>query len=333
MKRIVLLLTVGFVFLMDCWAAADECWHDIWMYCNKAYPECVICGNTFPESKDYDLLHTNTTVNYGDYCQVECQYCGYVEQSYEGHFVSCTDTVSCMVCGTTTLPTRFNVVHLGEDILQGNDNIHYIICRMCGYQRTEKHTVVCSNPTMCQICGATGIEVAIGEQVHDEYGLSNVTKAGHVYRCSTCDYGEVLPHWVHCDNLQYCHFSPCKLEDIEINQYYVEHIIVKDSVTYDEKVHKFECSRCGSVELTHRMWNGQCTEEYCHYQETTLKPGELTGDGIITVSDAIAILQYLSGTDVTINTSNADVNGDGEVDEKDALLILQYDAGWNVTLK
>ena len=34
-----------------------------------------------------------------------------------------------------------------------------------------------------------------------------------------------------------------------------------------------------------------------------------------------------------MNRTNADVNEDGSVDLKDAVLILQYDAGWNVTLR
>lgn len=63
------------------------------------------------------------------------------------------------------------------------------------------------------------------------------------------------------------------------------------------------------------------------------RPGDADNSGTVSSSDAIAILQHLSDEGVAINQSNADVNADGEVDEKDALLILQYYAGWDVTLK
>ena len=49
--------------------------------------------------------------------------------------------------------------------------------------------------------------------------------------------------------------------------------------------------------------------------------------------DALLILQYDAGWNVTINTANADVNGSGSVDMADALLIFRYDAGEDVTLK
>ena len=62
-------------------------------------------------------------------------------------------------------------------------------------------------------------------------------------------------------------------------------------------------------------------------------PGDANEDGIADIFDALLVLQYDAGWDVTINTSNGDVNADGIADIFDALLILQYDAGWDVVLK
>lgn len=62
-------------------------------------------------------------------------------------------------------------------------------------------------------------------------------------------------------------------------------------------------------------------------------PGDANEDGVADIFDALLVLQYDAGWDVTINTSNGDVNEDGIADIFDALLILQYDAGWDVVLK
>lgn len=62
-------------------------------------------------------------------------------------------------------------------------------------------------------------------------------------------------------------------------------------------------------------------------------PGDANEDGFADIFDALIVLQYDAGWEVTINESNADVNQDGFADIFDALLLLQYDAGWDVTLQ
>lgn len=62
-------------------------------------------------------------------------------------------------------------------------------------------------------------------------------------------------------------------------------------------------------------------------------PGDADDDGMVTMMDAIVILQYDVGWNVTLNLSNSDVDADGMVTMMDAILILQYDVGWNVTLQ
>lgn len=63
------------------------------------------------------------------------------------------------------------------------------------------------------------------------------------------------------------------------------------------------------------------------------RPGDANEDGVVNSADAMIILQYGSGENVTINTVNADVNGDGSANIHDALLLMQYEAGWNVNLQ
>ena len=61
-------------------------------------------------------------------------------------------------------------------------------------------------------------------------------------------------------------------------------------------------------------------------------PGDADEDGLVSIFDALTILQYDVGWDVSINVSNADVNADDYANIFDALLILQYDVGWDVEL-
>ena len=57
-------------------------------------------------------------------------------------------------------------------------------------------------------------------------------------------------------------------------------------------------------------------------------PGDATGDHVISIDDAIAILKYQTNGNTNINLLNADINNDGNVNIHDALLILQRVAGW-----
>ena len=62
-------------------------------------------------------------------------------------------------------------------------------------------------------------------------------------------------------------------------------------------------------------------------------PGDANDDGVVNIYDALLVLQYDAGWNVSLNTRNADVNASDGVDIYDALLILQYGAGEDVTLK
>lgn len=67
--------------------------------------------------------------------------------------------------------------------------------------------------------------------------------------------------------------------------------------------------------------------------KVTRVPGDLDGDGKVTLKDGLLIKQHLAEWNVKINESNADVDGDGKVTLKDAILLCQYLANWKVTLK
>lgn len=61
--------------------------------------------------------------------------------------------------------------------------------------------------------------------------------------------------------------------------------------------------------------------------------GDANDNGVVDIHDALLVLQYSAGWNVTLNTANSDVDASNNVDIDDALLILQYGAGQAVTLK
>lgn len=98
------------------------------------------------------------------------------------------------------------------------------------------------------------------------------------------------------------------------------------------KTHKEECGSA-TINLEIADLNSVYLEKIGTQQETystvnisgcdTLK-GDVNGDGIIDIVDALLTAQYYVEFDVAINTIAADVNCDNEVDIVDALLIAQF---------
>ena len=61
-------------------------------------------------------------------------------------------------------------------------------------------------------------------------------------------------------------------------------------------------------------------------------PGDVTGDGKVTLSDVVRLLKYVSHWDVEINEANSDVTGDGKVTLSDVVRLLKYVSHWDVAL-
>ena len=56
-------------------------------------------------------------------------------------------------------------------------------------------------------------------------------------------------------------------------------------------------------------------------------PGDANGDGAVTPTDALLVMQYTAGCSVSLSKVNADVNSSGIVDIQDAILIFKSAAG------
>lgn len=96
-----------------------------------------------------------------------------------------------------------------------------------------------------------------------------------------------------------------------------------------EMVTGFDSTKLGDQTLT-ISYGGKT----CEFTVTVTRfvYGDLTGDGNVSVSDAILVLKHVAGWNITINEAAADVNCDGNVSVADAILILKFVANWNVVL-
>lgn len=80
-----------------------------------------------------------------------------------------------------------------------------------------------------------------------------------------------------------------------------------------------------SAEIEFRLCSG--------HAEAPHTPGDVNGDSVLNLKDAVLIRRYLADWDVAIDEDAADVDDDGEVTLQDVTLMNRYIAGgWNVEL-
>ena len=65
---------------------------------------------------------------------------------------------------------------------------------------------------------------------------------------------------------------------------------------------------------------------------TAIVPGDVTGDAVINVRDAIAAMKVALGTTEGFFSSAADVNADGAANSRDVIKLMRSLVGWNETL-
>jgi hypothetical protein len=62
-------------------------------------------------------------------------------------------------------------------------------------------------------------------------------------------------------------------------------------------------------------------------QDVQVVPGDVNGDGFVTLSDAISVFRGLDGQDSAQVSNGADVNGDGKIGMAEVIYILQSVSG------
>ena len=217
---------------------------------------------------------------------------------------------------------------------QDEGELHRWVCDSCGHSWTAAHELHCDEEVRaCSACGNTenldGIAIS-----HLMYWGSGKYQDEYTH-VSTCVCGEEVydsqTHFADCTNPTVCGMCGAS-ENVVIA--YLDHFAYEYVDLGD--THAAECFGCGEMVYESPHWGFELNDGKCltcgKVKENDL-PGDADSSEGINISDAIVILQYLSGEGVDVNAANADVTGDGKVDANDALRILQYVAGWNVTLQ
>lgn len=282
---------------------------------------CYECG-----SYDVEVDHDTVWMDCGDgkTHASECVNCGEVFW-VENHSVNCKEPGVCYMCGSTNVggvgighyTSSIKYVDLGKK--------HQQQCTDCGYKwAADWHWAYCNDTTTCRICKLTGLTLPSDQYTHR--GTFTDLGASHRFTCNYCDYTETESHWVYCTDQSECY--QCGATGFEINW---ENRYCQGPITYlsyDATNHTFSCGACKQTYTEPHGFDddGSCS---CGYVKAAAGlPGDADNNSRVTLNDAIAILE---GT--VSNDANADVNGDGKTDLNDALRILQYLAGWNVSLQ
>ncbi|MDD7492829.1 MAG: CotH kinase family protein, partial [Clostridiales bacterium] len=117
-------------------------------------------------------------------------------------------------------------------------------------------------------------------------------------------------------------------DSAEMNFVLWDYIRVGES---DNTGHIWEGATYASVLADMRSW---LTERIAHldsaFAGTVFKIGDVNGDGVVNISDAVALLRYLAGDEsVKIIIGNSNMNGDSTVNISDAVTLLRRLAGYD----
>lgn len=303
-----------------CGKTFDESQHT--RYCTDEGSGCSWCGS---DDVVY-VYHWETYVDKGDgkhHTEI-CEECGETLNEDE-HWVNCTEPGVCEFCGSTNVG--------GVGVLHPTASIKYVDlgkkhqqqCTDCGQKwAADWHWAYCNDTTTCRICKLTGLTLPSDQYTHR--GTFTDLGASHRFTCNYCDHTMTESHWVYCTDQSKCY--QCGATGFEItweNRYCTG---TTEVLSYDANGHTFTCSDCKQTYTEPHSLDddGSCS---CGYVKAAAGlPGDADNNSRVTLNDAIAILE---GT--VSNNANADVNGDGKTDLHDALRILQYLAGWNVSLQ
>lgn len=345
-----------------------ECPGDYAMYHDQYYhwEGCVYCGKQFdhvygheaecdnPNTCYYcdatnvhmqELWHDDSEYSYDQYYHWRtCSRCN-EKTWYQQHTRRCNSTTKqCNWCYAIVDDAAVVITHSTHMpwMVPISNTQHQERCVDCNelVGKPANHMADCSNPTHCIQCGADNVTA---EYSHDiDYDTDpEYDNTHHWYACTKCGAraGVERHENTHdCTKPNVCTY--CDATNVDTILYHAyehfdggEHNRV-GHVFSSAEGHWWHCSRCGDETIhPHEFGKGSICEVCQYPKPATRTPGDATGDGRVTLADAILILEYATGSSANINLSNANVNADSDVDLHDALIILQHAAGWNVVLK
>lgn len=76
-----------------------------------------------------------------------------------------------------------NCSHPSNNFVQNNNENHHVVCKICGYSKTENHEFVVGETTM--ICNRCGFEKSLPCS-HNYIYNNYYDKIGHQMKCTIC---------------------------------------------------------------------------------------------------------------------------------------------------
>lgn len=251
MKKILLLLSILFVFCTLISCGDGECEHDFSSANCKAPKTCTLCGATEGEIGEHVWKIDCTTPKI-------CEICGLTDGEASGHDWSvklCTEDKECNICGEKEIAK--------EHTWDTEECLMVPVCVECDFIGSEiQHNwaeATCVLPKTCKQCAET-----IGEALGHDWivpSCKNPKICATCYETSTED----LPHrWVYngCDKERTC--SVCYLNEGVI---YGHHFI---DATCTAPKHCEDCGKTEGVTASHNWQEATCERaKFCEKCEMT----------------------------------------------------------------
>ena len=253
------------------------------------------CGKVTVEEAAHTFEHGVCTV-----CEYTC--------THTGGTATCKDKAICKICGEEYGELDANN-HTGEEVWEQTETTHtkkwnccgkvtveeaahtfeHGVCTVCGYACTHTGgTATCKDKAVCEICG----------EAYGELNPENHTGGTHLEheKAATCTEKGYTGD-TYCNG---CNEKTADGSEIPTKPHTPgEKWVIENG----KKVKK--CTECGAIaETAPRM------------------PGDVDGDGEITMLDCLYLKRYILGTfSGEIVLENADVDGNGRIDATDYLYL------------
>lgn len=314
---------------------------------------CTVCGNAYTEviiatDHNYMPVVTDSTCTGVGYTTYTCSTCGdsYTSDetpasghSYDAGVVTtaptCTEegvrTFTCSACGifyTVSVPATGHaqeIIPAVPPTCTETGLTTGMKCSVCGEILTAQtevpafgHSYNSGVETTAPTCTAGGVKTFTCGGCGDSY-TEALPALGHIettlpavaptcttvgqtegLHCSTCGTvfitQEILPALGHAEG---------------------EPVITVEPTVQTAGIRSVFCDTCGEL----------IRSESITVTGSLYIPGDADDNGHVDIYDALLVMQYSAGWDVTPNLLNADISKDGIVDLYDAVMILQYCAG------
>ena len=246
-------------------------------------------------------------VHYHEFEDGVCKVCKYA-CTHTGGTATCKDKAVCKICGEAYGELNPEN-HTGEEVWEQTETTHtkkwnccgkvtveeaahtfeHGVCTVCGYACTHTGgTATCKDKAVCEICG----------EEYGELNPENHTGGTHIEheKAATCTEKGYTGD-------TYCNGCNAKISDGSEIPTKPHTPGEKWVIENGKKVKK--CTECGAIaETAPRM------------------PGDVDGDGEITMLDCLYLKRYILGTfSGEIVFENADVDGNGRIDATDYLYL------------